>query len=103
MCNKTIDAEPQLEIFGVTQRDLGLLRAQTRALSFSSLLARRLGLYNRKSNLPPLFGHVVDDVMAHLMLEKLRFTTQGSVSEIHKVQQPFLDTYNNVCTSRNMI
>ncbi len=86
ICVKEIELDPIVAVFGVASENLLLPPGQSDALVFSSLLARRLILLQWKSNKPPTHVKWVESVMAYLKLEKLKYSTQGSI----KVWRPFL-------------
>ena len=61
-------------------------------IAFASLLARRLILLKWKEKLPPTFKAWVNDVMYHLTLEKIRYSTRGFKGALafYSIWQPFL-------------
>lgn len=69
---------------------VGLITNQRTAIAFSSSLARSLSLFNWIKVTPPAHKWWVEEVMAHLKLELLRFTLQGNTKRIYKVCQPFI-------------
>ncbi len=90
ICEKEIEPDPIIAVFGVTSENLLLPPGQSDALAFSSLLARRLILLQWKSNKPPTHVKWVESVMAYLKLGKLKYSTQGSINRFFKVWRPFL-------------
>ena len=89
-----ISPAPETALFGVVPAEVAISGAQSDAIAFLSLLARRLILFNWKSAMPPTHRRWVGDVMAHLKLEKLRHSTRGSTQRFYKIWQPFLDYFN---------
>ena len=94
ICDKEISPAPETALFGVVPAEVAISGAQSDAIAFSSLLARRLILFNWKSAMPPTHRRWVGDVMAHLKLEKLKHSTRGSTQRFYKVWQPFLNYFN---------
>lgn len=94
ICDREINPVPEIAIFGVTPAGMAISGAQSDTIAFSSLLARRLILCNWKSDMPPTHRRWVEDVMAHLKLEKLKHTIRGSTQRFYTVWQPFLDYFN---------
>ena len=94
ICDKEIGPNPFIAVFGVIPGEMTVSVLQSDAIAFSSLLARRLILFNWKSAIPPSHRRWVGDVMAHLKLEKLKYSTRGSAQKFYKVWQPFLDYFN---------
>ncbi len=94
ICNKEIGPAPEIALFGVVPAGVAISGAQSDAIAFSSLLARRLILCNWKSVRPPTHRHWVGDVMAHLKLEKLKHSIRGSTQRLYNVWQPFLNYFN---------
>lgn len=103
ICDREISPAPEIAIFGVTPAGLTMSRAQKDAIAFSSLLARRLILCNWKSSIPPTHKRWVEDVMAHLKLEKLKHTLRGSTQRFYEVWQPFLNYFNLRFSARNTV
>ena len=60
-------------------------------MSFTSLLARRLILLKWKHVLPPTHFTWIRDVLAHIKLERMRFSLKGSLRNFEKTWIPFLD------------
>ena len=89
ICNSTIDPNPVTALFGVLPEGVQVPAHQTEAVAFSSLLARRLILFNWKKATPPSHKQWVEDVMSHLKLEKLKYTIRGSIQKFKKVWRPF--------------
>lgn len=102
ICDKQIGPDPITAIFGVVPDQIDVSNAQSDAIAFSSLLARRLILFEWKSATPPTHRRWVGDVMAHLKLEKLKYSTRGSVQRFFKVWQPFLDYFATEFPSRDI-
>ena len=96
ICNSTIDPNPVTALFGALPEGSQVPAGRAEAIAFSSLLARRLILFNWKKKTPPSHKHWVEDVMAHLKLEKMKYTIRGSIRRYDKVWQPFLDYYTMV-------
>ena len=94
ICDKEISPNPLSAIFGVVPNEMKVSAAQSDAIAFSSLLARRLILFNWKSAISPSHRRWLGDVMAHLKLEMLKYSTRGSVEKFYKVWQPFLHYFN---------
>lgn len=90
ICEKEIQPDPAIAIFGVAPSGVSLSVAQADALAFSSLIAQRLTLLRWKSNKPPSHSQWIESVMAYLKLEKLKHSTRGSTKRFLKVWQPFL-------------
>ncbi len=96
ICGKDIRPDPIMAIFAVAQSGLKLSVAKSDAIAFMSLLARRLILLKWKSDTPPLYKQWFGEVMAHLRLEKLKYSIRGSVQKFFKVWQPFLDYFDTI-------
>ena len=59
-------------------------------MSFRTLLARRLILFRWKDPAPPVYSHLVREVMCHLKLEKIRYTVRETTGKLYRIWQPFL-------------
>ncbi|XP_059927376.1 LINE-1 retrotransposable element ORF2 protein [Gadus macrocephalus] len=97
--DKNIEPGPLAAIFGVAPGETQLTIAQRKAIAFSSLLARRLILFNWIKAAPPTHKRWVEEVMAHLKLEHLRFTLQGNTKRYSKVWQPFISYFEREFSS----
>uniref|UniRef100_A0A1A8LYQ6 Reverse transcriptase domain-containing protein n=2 Tax=Nothobranchius pienaari TaxID=704102 RepID=A0A1A8LYQ6_9TELE len=80
--NEDMEPMPLTAIFGVAPRETRLTASQRKAIAFTSLLARRLILFNWIKATPPSHKRWLEEVMAHLKLEHLRFTIQGNTKKI---------------------
>ena len=95
VCKKKIDPDPVISVFGVAPSDSGLTRHQSDLIAFSTLLARRLILFNWRCAAPPSHSRWVREVMAFVKLEKIRCTIQGhsgysSLNRFQKTWNAFL-------------
>ena len=97
--DKNIEPGPLAAIFGVAPGETQLTIAHRKAIAFSSLLARRLILFNWIKAAPPTHKRWVEEVMAHLKLEHLRFTLQGNTKRYSKVWQPFISYFESEFSS----
>ena len=100
MCGK--DINPIIGIFGTAPGRVTFPNSQSEAITFSSLLARRLILLRWKATTPPSHAHWVKSIMSHLKLEKLNFTIRGSSQKFVKIWQPFLDYFGKEFPSSNL-
>ena len=66
-----VDPCPFIGLFGVPSEDLPLQNSQLKCIAYSSLLARRLILFNWKNHKPYTFGRWICDVMFFLKVEKI--------------------------------
>lgn len=78
MCNTTVSPNPVTAIFGVHPLDQNA----------TSLLARHLVLFHRKSAKQPSFMQWVKEVMSSLPLEKVRYTVHGSRQRFNLTWSP---------------
>lgn len=85
-----VDPCPFIRLFGVPSEDLPLQNSQLKCIAYSSLLARRLILFNWKNHKPPTFGRWICDVMFFLKVEKIRYTVNGSMRKFDVIWQPFI-------------
>ena len=90
-----IEPNPLTAIFDVAPKEANLSTSQRKAIAFSSLLARRLILFNWIKAIPPSHKRWTEEVMAHLKLEHLRFTLQGNTKKFSKVWQPFISYFKH--------
>lgn len=93
ICKKKIDPDPATATFGVAPSNSGLSKYDSHLIAFSTLLARRLILFNWKSSAPPTHSRWIREVMSALKLEKIRCTVQGSAKKFQKTWYPFLDYF----------
>lgn len=77
-------------IFGITPQDTHLSRQAKNMIAFASFIARRLILFKWKEKLPPTFKMWVNDLLHHLVLEKIRYSTRGCIQKFHATWKPFL-------------
>ena len=89
---------PQIAIFGVPRDTLTLQPTHADVIAFSSLLARRRILLMWKSPSPPSISTWLVDMMFFLKLEKIKFTTRGSIDKFQTRWQPFISHFNNLET-----
>lgn len=87
ICGQTITPDYHAAIFGVPPPGRKVSNLQANVLAFASLLARRLILFNWKSNSAPSFLQWLRDVLSFLALEKLRY-------KICKVHRNFTQTWS---------
>ena len=85
------ELDPVLAQFGVLSEDSPLKGSASTATRFIVLLARRLILLNWKQTRPPSHTALINDIMQHLRLEKLKYTLRGSIELFYKTWQPFMD------------
>ena len=67
---------------------------QASMVSFVTLLARKVILVNWKSPNAPTHKHWLEEILAHLKLEKCRYSSQGCTQKFYNVSQPFVDCLN---------
>ena len=103
ICDKEIQPDPTIAIFGVAPPEVSLSLVQADAVAFSSLLARRLILLQWKSNNPPTHSQWIESVMTYLKLEKLRYSTRGSSKRFFKVWRPFLFYFEHEYVSKQQM
>ena len=77
-------------IFGITHYDTHLSRQAKNMMAFASLIARRLILLKWKEKLPPTFKMWINDLLHHLVLEKIRYSTRGYIQKFYSTWKPFL-------------
>lgn len=87
----TLEPDPALALFGVLSEDSPLKGSASMAARFIVLLARRLILLNWKQTRPPSHTVLINDIMQHLKLEKLKYTLRGSTDRFYRTWQPFID------------
>ena len=80
-----------MAVLGIPGENSPLRGRDSTVARFVTFMARRLILMNWKQAQPPAFNMLVNDVMQHLKLEKLRFTLRGSIEKFFKTWQPFMD------------
>ena len=85
-----IPPDPLTALFGVPCGNNTPLYLN-RIMSFTSLLARRLILLKWKHVFPPTHFTWIRDVLAHIKLERMRFSLKGSLRNFEKTWIPFLD------------
>lgn len=85
-----IEPSAFIAIFGVVSQETHLSRNGKNMIAFASLLARRLILLKWKEKFPPTFKAWVNDIMHHLTLEKIRYSTRGCTLKFDTIWQPFL-------------
>ena len=86
-----VDPDPVMAVLGVPGDNSPLRGRDSTIARFVTLLARRLILLNWKQAQSPTFNALINDVMQHLKLEKLRFTLRGSIEKFFKTWQPFIN------------
>lgn len=59
-------------------------------MAFATILARLLVLIKWKDKLPPTFKHWINDLMHHLVLEKICYSKQRSAFKFHAIWEPIL-------------
>lgn len=74
-------------------REIQLTISKKKTIAFASLLVRRLTLFNWIKAMAPSHKRWMEEVMAHLKLEHLRFTVQGNTKKCSKVWQPFISYF----------
>lgn len=99
ICGKTVHPSPLISLFGVTPVDISLSKCNINMIAFCSLLARRLILSKWKDSQPPAYGHWIREVMYHIHLEKIRYTTRGSVGKFYSIWQPFMTFVGDVAAA----
>ena len=87
-----IEPSASIAVFGVVSQEIHLSRQEKNMIAFASLLARRLILLKWKEKFSPTFKAWVNDVMHHLTLEKIRYSTRGyrGALTFYSIWQPFL-------------
>lgn len=90
ICQRTIEPNPYIAIFGVPPEEYKLNKYQSNAIAFSSLLARRLILFRWRATHPPSFVQWVHEVMMALQIEKLRSDLGGSCKRFGKTWSAFI-------------
>ncbi len=92
-----ISPNPVTALFGVVPQDCRLSTTHATVVAFTILLAWWLILLKLKKTSPPSHKRWVKDLMAHLKVEQLRYTIQGSIKGFRKIWQPFLVYVENLC------
>ena len=62
-------------IFGITPQNTHLNCQAQNMIAFASLIARRLILFKWKEKLTPTLKMWINDLLRHLVLEKIRYST----------------------------
>ena len=83
-----------MAIFDASAKGITLSANQASMVAFVTLLARKLIIVNWKSPNAPTHKHWFEEVLAHLKLEKLRYSSQGCTQKFYNVWQPFIDYFN---------
>lgn len=76
---------------GTDAMELSLSNNQKNVICFVTLLARRVILLNWKPKKTPIYLALMNDVMKHLQLEKIKFTLRGKINMFNSIWQPFMD------------
>lgn len=92
---------PISAIFGVSPSS-DLPKALKRAISFTTLLARRLILLNWKVSHSPSHVRWLREVLYNLKIEKLRFSIRGSIKAFHTTWGPFLRYFDSLNFPQNI-
>ncbi len=98
VCKKRISPNPIMAIFGTSPEGITLSTNQANMVAFVTLLARKLILVNWRSPKAPTHKYWPEEVLAHLKLEKLRYSSQGCTKKLYNVWQPFMDYFNKDVT-----
>lgn len=96
ICNKTIDPNPYMAIFGVPSTDYNITSCQSNATAFPSLLAQQLILTRWKAASTPSFIQWIKEVMMCLKMKKLRSTLKGSLKKYNSTWFPFIEYVKNI-------
>ena len=88
--NTVISPDPLSALFGSPLQPLASKTMQT-VLAFTTLLARRLILFNWKLPQPPTHNRWVKEVLLCIKLEKLRFSLKGSLERFETTWSPLLN------------
>ena len=90
--NIVVDPDSLSALFGIPHNKE--LSAEVKhAISFCTLLARRLILLNWKNVLPPSYDRWIKEVLHDLKLERLRFSLRGFLKNFDKVWNPVLQRW----------
>ncbi|KAG7512241.1 hypothetical protein JOB18_024128 [Solea senegalensis] len=98
VCKKRINPDPIMAIFGAVPEGITLSASQANMGAFVTLLARKLILVNWKSPNAPTHKRWLEEVFAHLKLEKLRYSSQGYTQKFFNVWQRFIDYFSEKCS-----
>lgn len=90
--NHALSPNPMSAVFG-SPPDTKPPFAIRRALTFTTLLARRLILLDWKLARPPSYSRWVKEVLCNLKLEKLRSSLNGSTMRFHETWDPLLEFF----------
>ena len=94
--NKTINPNLCNAIFGVLPSKYKPSKHQSNALAFASLLVRPLILTNWKSTISPSFLLWIEEMMKLLPLEKIRYSTSGTLTKFNLKWSPFINYVVNL-------
>ena len=95
VCKKRLSHNPIMAIFGALPEGITLSANQASMVAFVTRLAGKLILVNWKSPNAPTHKCWLEEVLAHLKLVKLRYSSQGCTQKFYNVWQPFIDYFND--------
>ncbi len=79
-----------IAVFGITPQDTHLSHQAKNMIALASLLACQLILLKWREKFPPSFKMWIKDLIHHLVLEKIRYSTRGGAQRFYTVWRPFL-------------
>ena len=85
-----IEPSATTAVFGVVPQELHLNRQAKIIIAFAPLLARRRILLNWKDKFPPNVQLWIKDLLHHLTLENIHYSTRGCAQKFYDIWQPFL-------------
>lgn len=97
VCQVRLCPAPVLALFGAPSAMLELSSKQKTVIRFVTVLSRRLILLNWKNKNPPTFKNLLNDILKHVQLEKIRFELKEKIDDFHQTWDIFLqycDRYN---------
>ena len=92
--NINIAPSAKAAVFGILPN--GFPAHIQRVVAFTSLLARRLILFQWKDATPPSHNQWIITVMQNIKVEKIGNTISGITGRFHKTWDPFLNVVNNL-------
>lgn len=78
-------------IFGTTPPGTHLNRQAKNMTAFASLIAGQLILFKWKEKIPPGFKRWLNDILHHLVLERILYSSRGCVQRFYTTWKPFLN------------
>ena len=94
VCQTKLDPDPMLALFGVHPGTTALLGKKKTVLKFVTVLSRRLILLNWNQTNPPTYINLLNDIMKHVQLEKIKFELKVKADDFYLTWGAFLEYYN---------